>query len=93
VSKDSFAEMSRLLTVRRLGVCAGISAWNATQVFVYWKLAPALAAGNTVSFSEALSSGDADVYILSASSKRPRNRHWEPWRLVRWSSKRAFLRA
>jgi len=40
---------ARLLTIYRLGVYAGISAWNGTQVFVYWKIAPALAAGNTVS--------------------------------------------
>jgi acyl-CoA reductase-like NAD-dependent aldehyde dehydrogenase len=39
----------KLIRYEPLGVCAGISAWNATLVFVYWKIAPAVAAGNTVS--------------------------------------------
>lgn len=33
-----------------LGVCAGIASWNATFLYVGWKLAPALAAGNSVRF-------------------------------------------
>ncbi|KAK7883718.1 hypothetical protein LTR67_011007 [Exophiala xenobiotica] len=33
-----------------LGVCAGISAWNGTHVLAAWKMAPALAAGNTFVF-------------------------------------------
>ncbi|KAH8902423.1 aldehyde dehydrogenase [Coniochaeta sp. PMI_546] len=33
-----------------LGVCAGIAAWNATFVFIGWKVAPAIAAGNTYVF-------------------------------------------
>ncbi|KIW08529.1 hypothetical protein, variant [Verruconis gallopava] len=32
------------------GVCAGIAAWNATILYVAWKIAPALAAGNTFVF-------------------------------------------
>jgi len=40
----------KLIRYEPLGVCAGISAWNGTQVFVYWKIAPALAAGNTCIF-------------------------------------------
>ena len=32
-----------------LGVCAGIAPWNAPLLYVGWKIAPALAAGNTVS--------------------------------------------
>lgn len=39
----------KLIRYEPLGVCAGISAWNGTHVFVYWKIAPAVAAGNTVS--------------------------------------------
>ena len=34
-----------------IGVCAGISSWNATFMYVGWKVAPALAAGNAVSKS------------------------------------------
>ncbi|KAL1969442.1 hypothetical protein VTN77DRAFT_8880 [Rasamsonia byssochlamydoides] len=33
-----------------LGVCAGIAAWNFTFVYVGWKIAPAIAAGNTFIF-------------------------------------------
>lgn len=31
-----------------LGVCAGIAPWNAPMLYVAWKIAPAVAAGNTV---------------------------------------------
>lgn len=31
-----------------LGVCAGITAWNGSLHFFSWKVAPALACGNTV---------------------------------------------
>lgn len=31
-----------------LGVCAGIAPWNAPVIYIGWKIAPALAAGNTV---------------------------------------------
>ena len=40
-----------------LGVCAGIAPWNAPMLYVGWKCAPALAAGNT--------------YIFKASEKSP----------------------
>ncbi|KAK0105195.1 hypothetical protein ONS96_004596 [Cadophora gregata f. sp. sojae] len=33
-----------------LGVCAGIAAWNVPLLYVGWKIAPALAAGNTFIF-------------------------------------------
>ncbi len=39
----------KIIRYEPLGVCAGIAAWNATLVFVYLKIAPAIAAGNTVS--------------------------------------------
>ncbi|KAL3474449.1 aldehyde dehydrogenase domain-containing protein [Aspergillus californicus] len=31
-----------------IGVCAGITAWNASLLFLAWKSAPALATGNTI---------------------------------------------
>ena len=31
-----------------LGVCAGIASWNATFLYIGWKIAPAVAAGNCV---------------------------------------------
>ena len=30
------------------GVCASIAPWNAPMIYIGWKIAPALAAGNTV---------------------------------------------
>ena len=33
-----------------LGVCAGIAAWNASILFTSWKIAPAVATGNTFIF-------------------------------------------
>ncbi len=36
-----------------LGVCGAISAWNFPIIFAAWKIAPALAAGNTVVFKPA----------------------------------------
>jgi hypothetical protein len=43
--------------VRRLGVCAGICAWNGSHVLAAWKMAPAMAAGNT--------------FVLKSSEKSP----------------------
>ncbi|KAG4431548.1 hypothetical protein IFR05_012961 [Cadophora sp. M221] len=40
-----------------LGVCAGIAPWNAPILYVGWKIAPAIAAGNT--------------YIFKSSEKSP----------------------
>ncbi|TVY81689.1 Aldehyde dehydrogenase [Lachnellula suecica] len=40
-----------------LGVCTGMASWNAPLVYIGWKIAPALAAGNT--------------YIYKASEKSP----------------------
>jgi len=47
----------KLVTYEPLGVCAGIAAWNVPLVFLGWKVAPALAAGNT--------------FIFKASEKAP----------------------
>lgn len=40
----------KIVAYEPLGVCAGIAAWNATHVLAAWKMAPALAAGNTFVF-------------------------------------------
>lgn len=37
----------KIVTHEPLGVCAGITAWNATQALTALNVAPALAAGNT----------------------------------------------
>lgn len=39
----------KLVRYEPLGVCAGIASWNATFMYIGWKIAPALAAGNCVS--------------------------------------------
>ena len=39
----------KLIRYEPLGVCAGIAAWNAFLFLLYLKVAPAVAAGNTVS--------------------------------------------
>lgn len=38
----------KIVSHEPLGVCAGIAPWNAPILYVGWKIAPALAAGNTV---------------------------------------------
>ncbi|KAH8688454.1 aldehyde dehydrogenase [Ilyonectria robusta] len=37
----------KMVTYEPFGVCAGISAWNGTNLSVGWKIAPAVAMGNT----------------------------------------------
>lgn len=39
----------KIVRYEPLGVCAGIASWNATFMYIGWKIAPALAAGNCVS--------------------------------------------
>ncbi|KAL2414735.1 Aldehyde dehydrogenase [Exophiala dermatitidis] len=39
--------MYKIVKYEPLGVCAGICAWNASHLLAAWKLAPAVAAGNT----------------------------------------------
>jgi aldehyde dehydrogenase (NAD+) len=54
VEGESFAADDGTYKIVRhepLGVCAGIAPWNAPVLYVGWKVAPALAAGNTVSES------------------------------------------
>ena len=46
-----FAEdngVAKIVRYEPLGVCASIASWNSTFLYIGWKLAPALAAGNTV---------------------------------------------
>lgn len=53
IAGESFGEdngFAKLVRYKPLGVCAGVASWNATFMYVGWKLAPALAAGNTVIF-------------------------------------------
>ena len=47
----------KIVQYEPLGVCAGICAWNGSHVLAAWKLAPAMAAGNT--------------FILKSSEKSP----------------------
>ena len=47
----------KIVAYEPMGVCAGICAWNGTHVLAAWKMAPALAAGNT--------------FILKSSEKSP----------------------
>lgn len=47
----------KIVAYEPMGVCADICAWNGTHVLAAWKMAPALAAGNT--------------FILKSSEKSP----------------------
>ena len=47
----------KIVQYEPLGVCAGITAWNGTHVLAAWKMAPAMAAGNT--------------FVLKTSEKSP----------------------
>lgn len=38
----------KIVTYEPLGVCAAVVSWNATFLYAAWKIAPAVAAGNTV---------------------------------------------
>ncbi|KAF9629109.1 hypothetical protein BFW01_g10312 [Lasiodiplodia theobromae] len=60
ISGDSYPEENGVYKIVRyepLGVCAGIASWNATFLYIGWKMAPALAAGN--------------CFIFKASEKSP----------------------
>lgn len=48
---------SLLTLLISVGVCAGICAWNGSHVLAAWKMAPAMAAGNT--------------FVLKSSEKSP----------------------
>ncbi|EGP88410.1 uncharacterized protein MYCGRDRAFT_41337, partial [Zymoseptoria tritici IPO323] len=47
----------KIVSYEPLGVCAGICAWNGSHVLAAWKMAPAMATGNT--------------FILKSSEKSP----------------------
>ncbi|KAL2821401.1 aldehyde dehydrogenase domain-containing protein [Aspergillus cavernicola] len=50
---ESYPESNGVYKIVRhepLGVCAGIASWNATFLYVAWKIAPAIAAGNCFIF-------------------------------------------
>ncbi|KAK5941418.1 hypothetical protein PMZ80_006696 [Knufia obscura] len=47
----------KIVQYEPLGVCSGICAWNGSHVLAAWKLAPAMAAGNT--------------FVLKSSEKSP----------------------
>ncbi|EOD45919.1 putative aldehyde dehydrogenase protein [Neofusicoccum parvum UCRNP2] len=60
INGDSYPEENGVYKIVRyepLGVCAGVASWNATFMYVGWKIAPALAAGN--------------CFIFKASEKSP----------------------
>lgn len=61
ISGDVFPDdgdgVYRMVRYEPLGVCAGIASWNMTLVYTCWKMAPAIAAGNT--------------FIFKASEKSP----------------------
>ncbi|KAJ4988551.1 aldehyde dehydrogenase [Stagonosporopsis vannaccii] len=40
----------KIVRYEPIGICAGIASWNATFMYVGWKMAPALAAGNSFIF-------------------------------------------
>ncbi|EEY23066.1 aldehyde dehydrogenase [Verticillium alfalfae VaMs.102] len=53
IAGQSFSEdngFAKIVRYEPLGVCASLASYNATFLYVGWKLAPALAAGNTVIF-------------------------------------------
>lgn len=52
IEGESFAAEDGVYKIVRhepIGVCAGIAPWNTPLLYVGWKIAPAVAAGNTVS--------------------------------------------
>ncbi|KAK3654450.1 hypothetical protein LTR56_004080 [Elasticomyces elasticus] len=53
IEGESFIDedgLYRIVQYEPLGLCAGIASWNATLLYVAWKMAPALATGNTFVF-------------------------------------------
>ena len=69
----------KIVRYEPLGVCAGIAAWNASILFTGWKIAPAVATGNTFIYKTsektplgalALGSIVKEAGVSSYSSKR-----------------------
>ncbi|CRK15718.1 hypothetical protein BN1723_010768 [Verticillium longisporum] len=51
IAGQSFSEdngFAKIVRYEPLGVCASLASYNATFLYIGWKLAPALAAGNTI---------------------------------------------
>lgn len=78
IAGESFNEDNGVFKIVRydpLGVCAGIVSWNATFLYVGWKCAPALAAGNTVSSFSCKVSIRTNIamlqFIFKTSEKSP----------------------
>ena len=53
----------KIIRYEPLGVCAGICAWNATILYTGWKIAPAVAAGNTFVFKSSEKSPLGALYL------------------------------
>ncbi|KAJ9637545.1 hypothetical protein H2204_004694 [Knufia peltigerae] len=53
----------KMVNYEPLGVCAGIAAWNGTQMFLAWKIAPAVAVGNTFVFKASEKSPLGVLYL------------------------------
>ncbi|RYO32723.1 putative aldehyde dehydrogenase-like protein [Alternaria arborescens] len=53
----------KMVLQEAIGVCAGIGAWNATPIFAGWKIAPAVAAGNTFVFKASEKSPLGALYL------------------------------
>lgn len=53
----------KIIRYEPIGVCAGICAWNATLLYTGWKIAPAVAAGNTFIFKTSEKSPLGALYL------------------------------
>lgn len=53
----------KIVKYEPLGVCAGICAWNATILYTGWKIAPAVASGNTFIFKTSEKSPLGALYL------------------------------
>jgi betaine-aldehyde dehydrogenase len=62
----AFGHMRQAYTIREpLGVVGAITAWNAPTLIASWKLAPALAAGNTVVLKPAEDASLSTLYLAT----------------------------
>ena len=67
----------KLVRHEPLGVCAGIGSWNSPILYIAWKIAPALAAGNTVApLTHSLPEDYANS--TSSSTKHQKEHHSAP---------------
>ncbi len=62
----AFGHQRQAYTIREpLGVVGAITAWNAPTLIASWKLAPALAAGNTVVLKPAEDASLSTLYLAT----------------------------